>query len=271
MLTSTTAQNDAEEKKIIGAHTSFVEKALQPHFVKVSALPGQTQGKEVVELYSKHISKKDRNIVCEHSRHARIGLAWYSQYVCAESHFFTNETIKKGVLDEKKTTNREIDLRIDFLSFAMTDASLLLLCETTGYKLVSPFRSDMAFMHLAVKIFCTPAGVAFDPVSKKLFLIDVHVDSMLTLDGALDSARESLLVKRTDLIYSLEIFGLKHGILVDVGFDRTSSVPVRTMRLVYVTRDSAVDVFGDKQQNGEKIFAPVEYVENWGALWGGKK
>ena len=94
---------------------------------------------------------------------------------------------------------------------------------------------------------------------------------MLVPDGALDSARESLLVKRTDLIYSLEIFGLKHGILVDVGFDRTSSVPVRTMRLVYVTRDSAVDVFGDKQQNGEKIFAPVEYVENWGALGGGKK
>ena len=41
--------------------------------------------------------------------------------------------------------------------------------------------------------------------------------------------------------------------------------------MVYVTRDSAVDVFGDKQQNGEKIFAPVEYVENWGALGRRKK
>jgi hypothetical protein len=192
--------------------------------------------------------------------------------VCAESHSFPNETIKK-LLNEKKGTNRKCGPESAFLRPSMTDAALLLLCESTGYKLVSSFRSNMAFLSLQqdVKIFCTPAGVAFDPVSKKLFLIDVPVDSMLTLDGALDSARESLLVKRTDLIYSLEIFGLEHGILVDVGFDRTSSVPVRTMRLVYVTRDSAVNVFGDKQQNGEKIFAPVEYVENWGALGGRKK
>jgi hypothetical protein len=188
--------------------------------------------------------------------------------VCAESHSFPNETIKK-LLNEKKGTNRKCGPESAFLRPSMTDAALLLLCESTGYKLVSSFRSNMAFLSLQqdVKIFCTPAGVAFDPVSKKLFLIDVHVDSMLTLDGALDSARESLLVKRTDLIYSLEIFGLERGILVDVGFDRTSSVPVRTMRLVYVTRDSAVDVFGEKEmRENERIYTPADYVRIWGRL-----
>ena len=266
LLTSNSAQKDAE---IIGVHMSFVDKALKPHLVEFSALPANTSGREVVQRYVDDIVGS-RDYTCERTNDNTYD--WYAQFVCAESHSFPNETIKK-LLDEKKGTNRKCGPESAFLRPSMTDAALLLLCESTGYKLVSSFRSNMAFLSLQqdVKIFCTPAGVAFDPVSKKLFLIDVHVDSMLTLDGALDSARESLLVKRTDLIYSLEIFGLEHGILVDVGFDRTSSVPVRTMRLVYVTRDSAVNVFGDKQQNGEKIFAPVEYVENWGALGGRKK
>jgi hypothetical protein len=246
-------------------HINSVDKELQEkHVIDVGKLPPTTPSIDVVVLYSTHISEK----VCEYSRHARGKLAWYSQYVCAESHFFPNKTISDNLMDKEKTTNREIDLKIDILSFAMTDAALLLLCESTGYKLVAPFRSDMAFMSLKFKIFCTPAGVAFDPVSEKLFLVDVLVDSMLDQYGVLDSECESFRLKRTDLIYSLEIFGLEHGILVSHGFDRTSAV--RTMRLVYVTRTSAVDAFGKKKDNlrfdkgGERVFTPGEYLKKWG-------
>jgi len=66
-------------------------------------------------------------------------------------------------------------------------------------------------------------------------------------------------LKRTDLIYSLEIFGLEHGVLVDLGFDRTSAV--RTMRLVYVTRTSAVDSFN---REDERILTPAAYVKKFG-------
>ena len=263
---------DVEQDNIaLAAHINSVDKELQAHFISISDIPDDVAGRDVVKLYSQAVSENDRNSVIEYSWHNRIDLAWYSQYVCAESHFFPNETIEELLLDKKKTTNREIDLKIDFLSFAMTDAALLLLCETTGYHLVSPFRSDMAFMSLRsdVNIFCTPAGVAFDPASQKLFLVEVLVDSMLRApNGALDSERESFRLKRTDLIYSLEIFGLEHGILVDVGFDRASAV--RTMRLVYVTRTSAVDAFGKKKDNfrydegGERVFTPGEYLKKWG-------
>jgi len=254
------------DHQILTEHINSVDKELQEkHVIDVGKLPPTTPSIDVVVLYSTHISEK----VCEYSRHARGKLAWYSQYVCAESHFFPNMTISDNLMDKNKTTNREIDLKIDILSFAMTDAALLLLCESTGYKLVAPFRSDMAFTSLKFKIFCTPAGVAFDPVSEKLFLVEVHVDSMLLApNGALDSERESFRLKRTDLIYSLEIFGLEHGVLVDLGFDRTSAV--RTMRLVYVTRTSAVDAFGKKKDNlcydegGERVFTPGEYLKKWG-------
>ena len=73
-------------------------------------------------------------------------------------------------------------------------------------------------------------------------------------------------------IYSLNpkffrIFGLERGILVDVGFDCTSSVPVRTMRLMYVTRDSTFTVFGEKKRiKNERILTPADYVRIWGRL-----
>jgi len=250
-----------QDNNALAAHITSVDNALQTHFV--SDIPDDVAGKNVVELYSKAVSENDRNSVIEYSRHNRIDFAWYSQYVCAESHFFPTSTIKQRV-ERGERTNRQIDQKIDFLgdSFAMTDAALLLLCESTGYKLVAPFRSDMAFMSLLpdVNIFCTPAGVAFDPVSEKLFLVDVLVDSMLLApNGALDSERESFRLKRTDLIYSLEIFGLEHGVLVDLGFDRTSAV--RTMRLVYVTRTSAVDSFN---REDERILTPAAYVKKFG-------
>ena len=263
LLTGSTArQND---DAIIGAHMSFVDEALKPHLVEFSALPANTSGREVVGLYVDDIVGS-RDYTCERTNDNTYD--WYAQFVCAESHSFPNETIKK-LFNEKKGTNRKCGPESAFLRPSMTDAALLLLCESTGYKLVSSFRSNMAFLSLQqdVKIFCTPAGVAFDPVSSQLFLLDVHVESMLVPDGALDSARESLLEKRTDLIYSLEIFGLERGILVDVGFDCTSSVPVRTMRLVYVTRDSTFTVFGEKEmRENERILTPAEYVRIWGRL-----
>ena len=259
---STDRQNDDAN---IVAHMSFVDEALKPHLVEFSALPANTSGREVVQRYVDDIVGS-RDYTCERTNDNTYD--WYAQFVCAESHSFPNETIKK-LLNEKKGTNRKCGPESAFLRPSMTDAALLLLCELTGYKLVSSFRSNMAFLSLQqdVKIFCTPAGVAFDPVSSQLFLLDVHVESMLVPDGALDSARESLLEKRTDLIYSLEIFGLERGILVDVGFDCTSSVPVRTMRLVYVTRDSTVTVFGEKKKiKNEKILTPADYVRIWGRL-----
>ena len=256
-------QND--ENKNIDKHISFVDEALKPHFVEFSELPDNTSGSEVVRHYVDDIVHVPRKYSCERTNDSTCD--WYAKYVCAESHSFPNDKIKK-LLEEKQGTTRKCSLQIAFLRSSMTDAALLLLCESTGYKLVSPFRSNMAFLSLqpGVKIFCTPAGVAFDPDSSQLFLLDVHVDSLLVPDGALDSERESFLEKRTDLIYSLEIFGLKHGILVDVGFDCTSSVPVRTMRLVYVTRDSTFTVFGEKKRRKERILTPDKYVKHWGRL-----
>jgi len=252
-----------QDNNALAAHITSVDKALQTHFVSI--LPDDVAGIDVVKLYSKAVSENDRNSVIEYSRLNRIDFEWYSQYVCAESHFFPASTIKQRV-ERGERTNRQIDEKIDFLSGAMTDAALLLLCESTGYKLVAPFRSDMAFMSLKFKIFCTPAGVAFDPVSEKLFLIEVHVDSMLDQYGVLDSECESFRLKRTDLIYSLEIFGLEHGILVSHGFDRTSAV--RTMRLVYVTRDSAVEVFGEKKNrvDEETALTPAAFVSRLSRL-----
>jgi hypothetical protein len=268
LLTSASGQND--ENKNIEKHISFVDEALKPHFVEFSALPENTSGREVVRHYVDDIFAPEntgpRKYSCERTNDSTCD--WYAKYVCAESHSFPNATIKK-LLDEKQGTNRKCASQISFLRSSMTDAALLLLCESTGYKLVSSFRSNMAFLSLqpGVKIFCTPAGVAFDPGSSQLFLLDVHIDSMLVPDGALDSERESFLEKRTDLIYSLEIFGLKHGILVDVGFDCTSSVPVRTMRLVFVTRDSTFTVSGEKKkERKERLLPPDKYVKHWGRL-----
>jgi hypothetical protein len=246
-----------QDNNALAAHITSVDNALQTHFI--SDIPDDAAGKNVVELYSTAVSENDRDSVIAYSRDNRIDFEWYSQYVCAESHFFPTSTIKQRV-ERGERTNRQIDIKIDFLSLAMTDAALLLLCESTGYKLVAPFRSDMAFMSRDVNIFCTPAGVAFDPVSNKLFLVEVHVDSMLLApNGALDSECESFRLKRTDLIYSLEIFGLEHGVLVDLGFDRTSAV--RTMRLVYVTRTSAVDAFN---REDERVLKPAAYVKKFG-------
>jgi len=89
---------------------------------------------------------------------------------------------------------------------------------------------------------------------------------LLAPNGALDSECESFRLKRTDLIYSLEIFGLEHGILVSHGFDRTSAV--RTMRLVYVTRDSAVEVFGEKKNrvDEETALTPAAFVSRLSRL-----
>jgi len=271
ILTMMTDPDGDYNDTAIKALFKLVAAALQPHGVEVDNLP-DVPGTRVVVKYSKDVKERREEYVREYSRTKREDLQWFSQYVCAESHFFPASVLRSLLESPDKRTFRQIAPAIDFLSFAMTDAALLLLCETTGYKLVSPLRSNMAFMSLqpSVTIFCTPAGVAFDPVSRQLFLLDVHVESMLVRDGALDSERESFRMKRTDLIYSLEIFGLTRGILVDIGFDRTSLV--RTMRFEYVTNNSDVDTFGEKNQNlnngvrGERMFTPRAYVQKWGAL-----
>jgi len=272
ILTMMTDLNGAYDDTAIKTLFELVDAALQPHGVEADKLPDDVTGKDVVVDYSTDIKDGRKEYVREYSRTKREDLSWCSRYVCAESHFFPTTTLTAFVKRAGGKSFRASDPQVDFLGFAMTDAALLLLCETTGYQLVSSFRSNMAFLSLkpGVKIFCTPAGVAFDPVSSQLFLLDVHIDSMLVLDGALDSERESFRMKRTDLIYSLEIFGLTRGILVDIGFDRASLV--RTMRLEYVTYDSELDTFGEKKQNldtgvpEERMFVPSWYVQKWGAL-----